>query len=140
MFELSPLDTAANAPARSMPASISTRRSNPTPTTCWPWKSLPIAMTPGPKVPFHQRWDLLQQGLRAGDMVTTKIVATDLKGNFGESRPIQISITAAGFEMKRITALNAQRALAEALRAWREGAVPLHEYPAGSDGPSPPSG
>src|SRR5690349_9254309 len=41
MFELSPLETAANAPARSTPASIRTLRSKPLPTTCWPWKSLP---------------------------------------------------------------------------------------------------
>ena len=89
------------------------------------WKALPIAIKPNAKVAFHHRWDLLQQGVRSGDMITTKIVATDLKGNKGESRPIQISVTAAGFEMKRISALNAHRALAEALRVWREGAENL---------------
>src|SRR4051794_14710691 len=41
MLELSPLDTAANAPARSIPASMSTLRSKPPPITCWPWKSPP---------------------------------------------------------------------------------------------------
>ena len=37
-FELSPLLTAAKAPARSMPASISTSWSKPTPTTRLPLK------------------------------------------------------------------------------------------------------
>ena len=41
MFELSPLDTAAKASARSMPASMSTSRSKPTPVTVSPAKSGP---------------------------------------------------------------------------------------------------
>src|SRR3954453_17295901 len=41
MLELSPLETAANAPASSMPASMSVSRSKPTPVTCRPWKSGP---------------------------------------------------------------------------------------------------
>jgi hypothetical protein len=39
MLELSPLDTAANASARSMPAWINTSRSKPTPVTVRPAKS-----------------------------------------------------------------------------------------------------
>jgi hypothetical protein len=41
MFELSPLDTAAKASARSMPAERSTSRSNPMPFTVMPPKSAP---------------------------------------------------------------------------------------------------
>ena len=41
MLELSPLDTAANASASSMPASISVSRSKPTPVTVRPLKSGP---------------------------------------------------------------------------------------------------
>jgi glucose-6-phosphate 1-dehydrogenase len=36
-------------------------------------------------------------------------------------------------------AVETWRIVQPVLQAWREGAVPLHEYPAGSDGPSPPS-
>ena len=89
------------------------------------WSELPVPIAAGAKVSFHHRWDLLQQGLKAGDMVTAKIVAHDLKGNKGESRPVQISVTAAGFEMKRLAALDAHRALGEALTVWREAAEAL---------------
>ncbi len=41
MFELSPLETAANASARSIPASTSTSRSKPIPVTVSPVKSGP---------------------------------------------------------------------------------------------------
>ena len=41
MLELAPLLTAANAPARSMPAALSVLRSKPTPVTWSPAKSGP---------------------------------------------------------------------------------------------------
>jgi hypothetical protein len=41
MLVLSPLDTAANASARSIPAAISTSRSNPMPVTVRPVNSVP---------------------------------------------------------------------------------------------------
>ncbi|MEO8353116.1 MAG: hypothetical protein ABI680_15405, partial [Chthoniobacteraceae bacterium] len=89
------------------------------------WESLPIPIEAAANVPFQYRWDLIQQGVRAGDIVTAKVVALDLKGNRGESRPIQISVTSAGFEMKRLTALEAWRALADSLRVWRESSDAL---------------
>ena len=83
------------------------------------WKTLPIAITGGAKVKVENRWDLMQQGLKAGDTITTKLVAYDLKKNKGESTPIQITLTAAGFEMKRLQALENQRKLLQALSALR---------------------
>jgi hypothetical protein len=41
MLELSPLETAANPSARSMPAAVSTSRSNPIPVTVIPVNSVP---------------------------------------------------------------------------------------------------
>src|SRR5262249_5643161 len=57
------------------------------------------------------RWDLYDLSAKPGDLVVTKLVATDLKGNKGESRPLQITITAAGFEMRRMQAVESLRAL-----------------------------
>ena len=54
---------------------------------------------------------LFEQGVKPGDLVTTKLLAVDLKGHRAESRPIQITIIASGFETKRLTSLETLRAL-----------------------------
>ncbi len=83
------------------------------------WETLPLQSAGGPKVKVENRWDLMQQGLKAGDTITTKLVAYDLKHNKGESSPLQITLTEAGFEMKRLQALEAQRKLLQSLTALR---------------------
>ena len=47
------------------------------------------------------QWDLLPLKLKAGDQVTTKLVATDRKGNVGESIPLNIVIASADFDPNR---------------------------------------
>ena len=91
------------------------------------WTSIPIAAKGGPKVRIENRWDLLQQGLRAGDTITTKLVAFDQKNNRGESRPVQITLTAAGFEMKRLQALETESHLFDALTALRTAVEALEK-------------
>lgn len=84
-----------------------------------PWQTVPVAGESGKEKKVMRRWDLYAQGARSGDLLTTKLVAYDLKGNRGESRSLQITITAAGMELKRTESLSAFLKLHESLKAWR---------------------
>jgi len=66
------------------------------------WKEVPLAKDAGPKTKVERRWDLYEAGVKPGDLVTMKLLAVDLKGNRGESRPLQVTITASGFATKRL--------------------------------------
>jgi hypothetical protein len=83
------------------------------------WKKVPLLGEAGLKAGISHRWDLYAQGAKPGDLLTTKLVAFDLKGNRGESRPLQITVTAAGVEMKRLESLDAFVALHDSLKLWR---------------------
>jgi hypothetical protein len=83
------------------------------------WKETVLVEAPGPTAAIERRWDLYEQGVKPGDLVTTKLVAIDMKGSRGESRPLQITITKSGFETSRLEALEAMRALYASLKALR---------------------
>ena len=89
------------------------------------WKETTLVTDPGAKAKVERRWDLFEQGVKPGDLVTTKLVATDLKGNRAESRPLQVTITAAGFETKRLQALGSYRQLLEVLKTEQTAALAL---------------
>ena len=89
------------------------------------WKETTLVTDPGAKAKVERRWDLFEQGVKPGDLVTTKLVATDLKGNRAESRPLQVTITAAGFETKRLQALGSYRQLLEVLKTEQAAAAAL---------------
>lgn len=46
-------------------------------------------------------WDLLDLKLKTGDQITTRLVATDKKGNRGESVPLRIVVSAPDFDPDR---------------------------------------
>jgi hypothetical protein len=89
------------------------------------WKETVLVTEPGAKVKVERRWDLFEQGVKPGDLVTMKLVAVDLKGNRAESRPLQVTITAAGFETKRLQALGGYRQLLELLKAEQTSSAAL---------------
>ncbi len=89
------------------------------------WKQTVLAEKPGKQVRIADRWDLFQSGVKAGDLLTMKLVATDLKGSKAESRPLQVTITASGFEMRRLQGLEALRALNDSVRDLEEQAGKL---------------
>ena len=53
------------------------------------WTEMPVVDNPGAETDIDREWDLYEQQLKGGDIVLTKLVATDLKGNRGESRPLR---------------------------------------------------
>ena len=87
-----------------------------------PWKEFVLAKDVGVKAGVERRWDLFEQGAKVNDLLTIKLMVEDLKGHRVESRPIQITIAASGFESRRLTSLEAQRALFEAIRGLRTAA------------------
>ena len=91
------------------------------------WREVVLAQTPGQKVTVERRWDLYEQGVKPGDLVTMKLVAVDLKGSRAESRPLRVTITKSGFEPKRLGALEAQRQLYETLKVLREAGEELRK-------------
>ncbi len=96
------------------------------------WKEVKLVENPGAKTAVERRWDLFEQGVKPGDLLTTKLLAVDLKGNRSESRSLQITITASGFESKRMTALEPQRALLAAIGEMRVAAEALDKQSAES--------
>jgi len=91
-----------------------------------PWRETVLAKENlGQKAPVSHRWDLYDLNAKPGDLIVTKLVATDLKGNKGESRPLQITITAAGFEMRRMQAVDSLRALNETVHTLAASAEAL---------------
>jgi len=89
------------------------------------WKETELGNDPGSKMRIDRRWDLLEQGLKPGDVVTLKLVATDFKGNRGESRSVQVTITARGFEFRRVQALEQQLLLLKTLQSHQAAAAAL---------------
>lgn len=91
------------------------------------WRETILDQSGGQKAGVTHRWDLYELRLKAGDLVTTKLVATDIKGTKGESRPLLITITAAGFELRKLQALEAVRALNASIYALANSAQALAE-------------
>ena len=56
-------------------------------------------------------WDLLGLNLKTGDQITTRLVATDLKGNRGESVPLRIVVSAPDFDPDRHDTMEKRAAL-----------------------------
>ena len=69
------------------------------------WDTIALDIEPsahdGLQVSSAWQWDLLNLQLKTGDEVLTKLVATDRKGNQGESIPLRILIASPDFDAQR---------------------------------------
>ncbi|MHC4398644.1 MAG: hypothetical protein ACYTG0_03095 [Planctomycetota bacterium] len=65
------------------------------------WQEIPLEIQQRRRVRTAWDWDLLDLNLESGDQVITKLVATDRKGNDGESVPLVIVVSAPDFDPKR---------------------------------------
>ncbi len=84
-----------------------------------PWREQVWEKKPGMEVNVERLWDLYGLGAKPGDQVFMKLVAVDLKGGRAESRMLQVTLIASGFDAGRLQALEAQRALLRALQEMR---------------------
>ena len=65
------------------------------------WQRIPLEIEEARRVTSRWDWDLLKLNLKSGDRVTTKLAATDRKGNTGESIPLQIVVSSPDFDPQR---------------------------------------
>ncbi len=79
------------------------------------WVRVPLAKDIGRQTPISRTWDLIRHNLKAGDRVTTKLVAIDLKGSRGESAPLRLTISSTGFGTKRLAGLESKQKAMDAI-------------------------
>ena len=91
------------------------------------WQTFPLQQATGAVATVARTWDLFGLGVHPGDRVLTKLVATDLKGQRGESVPLRIMITAPGFDPQRHARLKAKQAVDKALQQLRDAADKLDQ-------------
>ena len=82
-----------------------------------PWKEVVLKEDAGLNTRVERDWDLAGEGVKANDLITTKLVSTDFKGGKAESRRLQIVIVPAATEMKRLASLASRKALGESVKA-----------------------
>jgi len=84
------------------------------------WQTIPLAQTNCVEIKVARSWDLFELGVHPGDRVITKLVATDLKGQRGESAPLRIRIATASFDPDRLNALKERQALDQTIHDFRD--------------------
>lgn len=72
------------------------------------------------RVTSSWEWDLLQHRLKTGDQILTKLVATDRKGNLGESIPMQVVIAGVDFDPERHAVMETKFGLYDQLNAFAD--------------------
>ncbi|MEI6655492.1 MAG: hypothetical protein WCP45_12045, partial [Verrucomicrobiota bacterium] len=78
-------------------------------------------------LPLQRDWDLTEEGVKAGDLITTKLSAIDLKGSKAESRPACVIVVAAALEMKHYAGLASRQALDQAMKSLTAAAAALED-------------
>ncbi|NLS92213.1 MAG: hypothetical protein GXX96_08545 [Planctomycetaceae bacterium] len=84
------------------------------------WQSVPLSIAEDAHVTVDWQWDMLDLNLKSGDQVTTKLVATDRKGNVGESIPLQIVISSPDFDPDRHAVMQRKSEVYDRLAAMAE--------------------
>jgi hypothetical protein len=89
------------------------------------WIALPLdakpdAETEGRNLTAEWQWDLQNHKLKTGDQVMTKLVATDRKGNIGESIPLRVIVAAQDFDPERHTMMERKTEFIDELAKFSE--------------------
>ena len=90
------------------------------------WKETLLEQNAGRQTHIEQDWDLASSGVKPGDVVSCKLVATDLKGSQSESRTLQVLIVA-NRETNRVAGLPARSTLFQSLQALAAAAAALDD-------------
>ena len=90
-----------------------------------PWNRIVLANDPGKQQLVKKNWDLLPLELKPGDQVSTRLVATDLKGARGESLLSQITISSPGFSVRNLEDSKRKKRLQESLIGLAEASIQL---------------
>lgn len=84
------------------------------------WKETTLSEEPNLEFKIGRMWDVYELRVQPGDLVTTKLIAVDLKGNHAESAPVHLTISARGFDPQRLVPLAAKKAFYTELVALRD--------------------
>lgn len=84
------------------------------------WSKRPMSLSQFSEDQLTWTWELAGLGLKLGDMVDTKVVATDRKGSVGESAVIEWIISGTELDPSREDATLAREEIADALRQLGE--------------------
>ncbi|MCM8535393.1 MAG: PA14 domain-containing protein [Lentisphaeraceae bacterium] len=79
------------------------------------WIKVPLLKGPSKEMTILHKWDLSELEIDAGDELTFRLMAKDLKGNPGVSSSIRLSIVADGFNPKRFDRLTLFRSVQTSL-------------------------
>jgi hypothetical protein len=80
-----------------------------------PWTALQAIERPGKQYDFQHLWDPLSSHPKSGDLLSSRFVAFDTKGQRGESRVVQIALVTPQFLPKEPASLAAQRTVSKQL-------------------------
>lgn len=80
----------------------------------------PDAETEGRNLTAEWRSDVQNHKLKTGDQVMTKLVATDRKGNIGESIPLRVIVAAQDFDPERHTMMERKIEFVDELAKFSE--------------------
>lgn len=85
-----------------------------------PWTESVLFEKPGVETSLNVSWDLWEHGVQPGDLVATKFVAVDLKGNQSESRTLRVAVSDQGSGEGHLPGLDSQREFLRLLGTFRE--------------------
>jgi len=92
-----------------------------------PWDRVGLAAEAGKQYIVKKNWDLLPLELKPGDQVSTKLAATDLKGNRGESLVTQITIGSPGFSVKHLENREIRKHLQQSLQQLADASKQMNQ-------------
>ena len=92
-----------------------------------PWDRVALAAEAGKQYIIKKDWDLLPLELKPGDQVSTKLAATDLKGNRGESLVTQITIGSPGFSVKHLENREIRKHLQQSLQQLADASKQMNQ-------------
>ncbi|MEO2011887.1 MAG: hypothetical protein ABGX22_24680 [Pirellulaceae bacterium] len=85
------------------------------------WQTSPLDAETGRRMTAEWQWDLLPMKLESGDQLMTRLLATDRKGNVGESVPLRIVVAAPEFDPDRHTSAIIKSRFYDALADFSDG-------------------
>ena len=105
------------------------------------WQEFPLMSQGAKSFDAERSWDPLLDRAKPGDLISTKLIATDARGQRSESRVVQIAVALAGTLSSASRALAIQREIHEQLqglqRETQEAARALGEVKAQNESQSP---
>jgi len=92
------------------------------------WTEIPLLTEPTKETDLHRVWDLYDMALEPGDRVTTRLIATDLKGSTAQSKLLQVVVSSREFDPRRLQQLAVKRRAFDAFSDFASNAEETRNY------------